>query len=76
MMPYFFLRKKHPKKGRLFLGVGLGYGMLMGIGRIAQGGHFFSDILWSAGFVYLTGLALSWLLKLGDSARPTLEIPS
>jgi len=46
---------------RLFHGLlwgGLVYGTLMGFGRIAQGGHFASDILWSAGFIYVTSVAL------------------
>ena len=70
--PYFVLRKRAPQKGLLFLGTGLGYGLLMGFGRIAQGGHFASDIMWSAGFVYLSGLVLSWLIQFKESSRPTL----
>jgi membrane-associated PAP2 superfamily phosphatase len=42
---------------------GLVYGCIMGMARIIQGGHFLSDVLWSAGFVYLTALVLAaWLL--------------
>lgn len=41
-----------------FLGLGLGFGILMGMARIAQGGHFASDVIWSAGFIYLTGVVL------------------
>jgi membrane-associated PAP2 superfamily phosphatase len=29
---------------------------------MVQGDHFASDVLWSLGFVYLTGLALSYLI--------------
>lgn len=36
------------------LSLGLAYGMLMSIARIAQGGHFLSDALWSLGVVLLT----------------------
>jgi len=63
IIPYFCFRKKQPKTSYLILGGGLGYGILMGIARIAQGGHFVSDIIWSAGFVYLTGLVLSWFIR-------------
>ena len=42
----------------LFLGIGLVYGTVMGMGRIAQGAHWLSDVIWSGGLVYLT----AWLL--------------
>lgn len=41
---------------------GLGYGIFMGIARIVQGGHFLSDVLWSAGIVYLTAGVLFYLI--------------
>jgi membrane-associated PAP2 superfamily phosphatase len=45
-----------------FGGLGLLHGLVMGVGRMAQGGHWFTDVLWSAGFVYLTGWVLHYLL--------------
>lgn len=42
------------------------YGILMGIGRMAQGGHFASDTLWAFAIVYLTGLALSYALRIDE----------
>jgi len=41
-----------------FGALGIGHGLLMGIGRMAQGKHWPSDVLWAAGMVYLT----AWLL--------------
>lgn len=35
------------------VGGAIGYGFLMGGGRIAQGGHFFSDVLWAGLIVVL-----------------------
>ena len=62
--PFFFLSRTEKKGWSIsFLFLGLGYGTLMGIGRIAQGAHFASDVLWSAGFVYFTGVGLSYLLR-------------
>ena len=62
--PYFFLSRTERKSGSFFfLFLGLGYGTLMGIGRIVQGAHFASDVLWSAGFVYFTGVGLYYLLR-------------
>lgn len=57
-----------PAYGRLrhaAIGAALGYGILMGCGRIAQGGHFFSDVLWSGVIVVLITYGLWRLL-----ARP------
>ena len=44
------------------LSVGLAYGILMSIARIAQGGHFLSDALWSLGIVWLTLIALYYFV--------------
>jgi membrane-associated PAP2 superfamily phosphatase len=62
--PYFILRKEKKALAFFFLGLGIFYGSLMGMGRIIQGGHFLSDVLWSGGILYLTALILSQLLGL------------
>lgn len=60
MAPFFFLcgNQRDKKWGIIFLILGISYGTAMGITRIIQGGHFASDVLWSAGFLYFTGLGL------------------
>lgn len=40
------------------VGSAIGYGFLIGGGRIVQGGHFFSDVLWSGLIVVLITYAL------------------
>ncbi len=61
--PYFILRREKRRQALLWLWGGFGYGCVMGAARIIQGGHFLSDVVWSAGFVYLTALVLAvWLL--------------
>ena len=40
------------------------YGALMGVARMAQGGHFPSDVLWSAALMYYLSLGLYCLLGL------------
>lgn len=45
-----------------FAALGLTHGLMMGLGRMAQGGHWPSDIFWSAGFIYLAAWGLTWLL--------------
>lgn len=43
----------------LFLFLGILQGGLMSFGRIAQGGHFLSDVSWSAAIDYYLGLGLA-----------------
>jgi lipid A 4'-phosphatase len=38
------------------------YGALIGFARVAQGGHFFSDVVFSFIFVYLTAKILFYLM--------------
>lgn len=64
--PYFLLRKSRPRQARWWLYGGALFGILMGAARIVQGGHFLSDVIWSAGLVYLTMLILAALLKLDE----------
>ncbi len=61
----YFCAKGRQKKWLPYAGltIALGYGTLMGISRILQGGHFLSDVLWSAGIVYLTAGLLFYLIK-------------
>jgi len=61
--PFFFLRKQSPKSAWFFLLLGLSYGTFMGIGRMVQGGHFATDVLWAWGLTYLTGLILSYVFR-------------
>nr|WP_284694654.1 phosphatase PAP2 family protein [Geomonas sp. Red32] len=70
MFPYFLLRRRSPAKARLALAGGIGYGLFMGVARMAQGGHFPSDVLWAGGIVYLTGVALYHLLGMDEDAVP------
>lgn len=62
MAPFFVLRRKRPVTAKIFLAGGIGAGLLIGLARMVQGGHFASDIIWSGGFIYLTGLTLYYLL--------------
>jgi membrane-associated PAP2 superfamily phosphatase len=63
-MPFFALRRRNPTLAiRIYL-VGTLYGLLMGVARISQGGHYVSDILWAWGMVHLTAVALYYLMGL------------
>lgn len=50
----FFFIDQARRRRWAWLGGGLAYGTLMGIGRMAQGAHFASDVLWSGGLTYLS----------------------
>jgi membrane-associated PAP2 superfamily phosphatase len=69
MAPAFLLYPRRRGLAGAFLGLGLLGGGLMGMARIVQGGHFLSDIVWSGGIVYLTGLFLSCLITWNREPR-------
>jgi lipid A 4'-phosphatase len=51
----------------------LGFGVLVGLGRIAQGAHFLSDVLYAGLLVYGTTALLYWWIVDSDSlAAPSL----
>lgn len=53
-----------------WLYVGIGMGALVGLGRIVQGGHFLSDVIFSFVAVYAVGwLCARWLLGRTDVNR-------
>ena len=64
LSPFFLFRKIDKKWAKFSLLFGLIFGSVMGTIRIIQGGHFASDVLWSAGFTYIIGLMLYYLLHL------------
>jgi membrane-associated PAP2 superfamily phosphatase len=49
--------------------LGLAYGTVMGIGRMVQGGHFATDVLWAWGLTYLTGLILAYIFGFHKGMR-------
>ncbi len=60
MAPAFVLYRTRPRLAAAVLLVGLAWGMTIGAARVIQGGHFPSDVLWSAGMIYLTALFVDW----------------
>jgi membrane-associated PAP2 superfamily phosphatase len=59
-------------KSLICLAIGLAHGGFMGTGRMLQGAHWFSDVVWSAGFVYLTAWCicrLDWFQTQADGAK-------
>jgi len=64
---WFLLRRQYPVRACAILILSLIIGLAMGVGRMAAGGHFFSDTLWSFIFVYGVMLVLDPLLLANDS---------
>lgn len=64
LSPYFLFRNRSKRWAYGFLAAGIGYGLLMGLGRMIQGQHFASDVIWAGGFVYLSSAACYYILKL------------
>ena len=50
------------RRRRLWLAIGTGAGLTVGLVRIVQGGHFFSDVIFSGIVVYLTACTLHAIL--------------
>ncbi|RNA64165.1 phosphatase PAP2 family protein [Prosthecochloris sp. ZM_2] len=71
IFPYFLYRNRHRLVALTWLGGGMAYGTLMGVGRMAQGGHFASDTLWAAAFICLSGVMLCHWLDIcnGEGSR-------
>jgi lipid A 4'-phosphatase len=63
LAPIFVLSQRNRRWSIAFLLLGLSLGFAMGLGRVAQGRHFLSDVLWSGAIVYFTGLVLAYLLR-------------
>ncbi|RMF98757.1 MAG: phosphatase PAP2 family protein, partial [Planctomycetota bacterium] len=61
--PWFVLRRRRSGLARCFFWGGLVWGCIVGITRIAQGGHFAGDVVGSFLVVYVTSLALYVLLR-------------
>lgn len=65
--PFFPFRKVYKLWARFFLTLGIAYGSLMGLGRMAQGGHFLSDVIWSCGLIYITGIILYYCMRMDSN---------
>jgi membrane-associated PAP2 superfamily phosphatase len=64
---YFILRIPRPGLARVFFWGALFLGCLMGLGRMIQGRHFLSDVLWAAYIPYLSCMLFYYgVLKIPD----------
>jgi lipid A 4'-phosphatase len=66
-IPWFVLRKKRRGWAYVSLAAGILFGLLIGLARIAQGGHWFSDVVSAGLLVYLTGTVCFHALQLNQA---------
>lgn len=64
------LRGTRPQHARQALWTALALGSVMGLGRIVQGAHFLSHVLWSAWLAWALCLTLAAVLKVRLDASP------
>lgn len=63
LAPYFLLRKRWGRLAVTVLVGGVAYGVLMGIGRMATGSHWLSDIIWSGLVVWYVALGVALIVR-------------
>jgi len=73
-IPFLFLRKRYKKWAWVFFIAGTILGGLLGFARMSAGGHFTSDVIWAAGFVWLVGIVGYYLLKVDKEPVSTNSI--
>ncbi|MBF0458214.1 MAG: phosphatase PAP2 family protein [Nitrospirae bacterium] len=59
---YFLFRRKKRAIAFLSLALAFLYGTLLGVTRMSMGGHFLSDVLWSAFIVFSSALVLYYFI--------------
>ncbi len=64
---FFLLRRHRRELAWGFLILGLIFGALLGLARMVQGGHFFTDVVWSGAICWFTALGMYYVLKLDRS---------
>ncbi|MDF1753083.1 MAG: phosphatase PAP2 family protein [Verrucomicrobiales bacterium] len=61
---FFLLRRYRRDWAWFFLIFGLCLGFFMGVARMCQGGHFFSDVIWAGAIMYFVAMVLYYDLRL------------
>jgi lipid A 4'-phosphatase len=69
MVPAFLLYRRNRRWAIVLFGAGLAAGGVVGLARIVQGGHFASDVLWSAACVYFSAFLLYLLFRFDVAAE-------
>jgi lipid A 4'-phosphatase len=71
---WWIFRRSHPRWATVSLASGLMLGALLGVGRMAAGAHFLSDVIWSGLLAYgVTHILYYYVLRL---ERAVLAVPA
>ncbi len=70
--PGIYLWSRKRQLARALFGLAVVHGSLMGFGRMAQGAHWLSDVVWSAGMVYLSAWMLCQVVGIWCAIDPAL----
>ncbi len=74
---YYCWKQRYPRLAYASLMFSLGLGFYIGLARMAQGGHFFSDVIWAGGFTFLTAALLFYfVLKIPEQETRSTSEPS
>lgn len=66
---WWIWRSRRPRWARASLAAGIAAGSLLGLGRMAAGAHFFSDVIWSALLAYAVAHLLCYHVLHLDTAE-------
>jgi lipid A 4'-phosphatase len=73
---WWILRRRRPRWAAASLAAGLTTGALLGVGRMAAGAHFLSDVIWSALLAYgVTHILYYHVLRLEAPAAAAVSSP-
>ncbi|MDP8221420.1 MAG: phosphatase PAP2 family protein [Candidatus Stygibacter frigidus] len=73
---YVLFRKRKKFIAGAGLAIGILWGGLVGYTRMLQGGHFLSDVIWSAAIVYISAIILFHLFKFSPDLKIKIkELP-
>jgi membrane-associated PAP2 superfamily phosphatase len=69
-VPWLVLKRRRRALGLAFLGASAVMAGLLGVARMAAGGHFLSDVVWAGGIVWLVAIALHHAMDLDRVPDP------
>lgn len=68
-LPFYAMALLLPEQAVLLLAAGTVCGLAAGLVRVAQGGHFLSDVIFAAIFMLLTAVVVHWAVSLLAARR-------
>ena len=73
---WWIWKRRRPRWAAASLALGLALGLLLGVGRMAAGAHFFSDVVWSALLAFAVVHVLHYYVLPADGVLPAKGAPA